>query len=180
MKYWFLWLIVGILSIVAGILALANPFAATLTAELFAGYSFIAIGILMLISAFQSQGWGARIWAILLGILFIVGGYNLVAQPLAGILTLTAATAGLLIAIGIFRLVLAFSPAAEGARWIVAIAGVISLVLGGMIFANFPESSVFILGVFLAVELLSNGVSLIMLALDGRKSKKAEGEAEAA
>ena len=171
MKYWFLWLVVGLLSVVAGLVALANPFAATLTAELLTGYSFIAIGVLMLLSAFQSQGWGARIWTIVLGLLFTVAGVNLIAKPLEGILTLTAITAAMLIAIGIFRLVLAFSPVASGVRWIVAIAGVISLALGIMISANFPESSVVILGVFLAIELLSNGISLIVLALDQRKAK---------
>lgn len=173
MNYWFLWLIVGILSVVAGILALTNPFAATLTAELLTAYSFIAIGVLMLLSALRSQGWGARIWTIVIGLLFVVAGVNLVIKPLEGIMTLTAITAAMLIAIGLFRLVLAFSPIASGVRWIVAIAGVISLALGIMIFANFPESSVYILGIFLAIELLSNGVSLVFLALDQRKSKTA-------
>ncbi len=60
MQYWFLWLIVGVLSVAAGIVALANPFAATVTAELLAGYMFAAIGILTLLSAFQDQGWGAE------------------------------------------------------------------------------------------------------------------------
>ena len=173
MNYWFLWLIVGILSVVAGILALTNPFAATLTAELLTAYSFIAIGVLMLLSALRSQGWGARIWTIVIGLLFVVAGVNLVIKPLEGIMTLTAITAAMLIAIGRFRLVLAFSPIASGVRWIVAIAGVISLALGIMIFANFPESSVYILGIFLAIEHLSNGVSLVFLALDQRKSKTA-------
>ena len=107
----------------------------------------------------------------MLGLLFTVAGVNLIAKPLEGILTLTAITAAMLIAIGILRLVLAYSPVASGVRWIVAKAGVISLALGIMIFANFPESSVVILGVFLAIELLSNGISLIVLALDQRKAK---------
>ena len=173
MKHWFLWFILGILSCAAGFLALVNPFAATLTAELLTAYSFIAVGVLMFLFAFQSQGWGARIWLILIGVLFATAGINLVAKPLEGILTLTAITAAMMIAIGLFRLVIAFSPIASGVRWIVSLAGVISLALGIMIFANFPESSVYILGVFLAIELLSNGVSLIFLALDQRKGTTA-------
>jgi uncharacterized membrane protein HdeD (DUF308 family) len=49
------------------------------------------------------------------------------------------------------------------------LAGIVSLVLGGMILANFPQSALVVLGIFLAVELISNGVSLIVLALS-RKS----------
>ena len=160
-------------SAAAGVLALANPFAATLTAELITAYSLIVIGVLMLLSAFRSQGWGARIWTVFIGLLFAIAGVNLVAKPLEGIVTLTAINGALLIAVGLFRLFLAFSPVASGARWIVAIAGAISLALGVMIFANFPESSMYILGVFLAGELLSNGVSLVFLSLDQRKRKAA-------
>lgn len=173
MKYWFLWLLVGILSIVAGIVALANPFAATVTAELLAGYMFIAIGILTFLSAFQDQGWGARIWALLLGVLITVFGFNLVTNPLEGIVQLTLIVAILMFVIGVFRIVIAFTPMAAGARGVLLIAGALSLVLSVMIFSNFPWSSGVVLGAFLAIELISNGVSLIFLALDRRKPEAA-------
>jgi len=129
----------------------------------------MAIGLLMLFSAVQSQGWSARIWAILIGIFFVFAGFNLVSQPLEGILVLTLVNAVLLAGIGVFRMIFAFSSAAKGVRFVMILSGVISLALGGMIFAGFPESSLFILGVFLAVELISNGVSLIILSLEQRK-----------
>ena len=173
MKYWFLWLLVGILSIVAGIIALANPFAATLTAELLAGYMFIAIGILTLVSAFQDQGWGARIWALLLGALITIFGFNLVSNPLEGVLTLTFAVAILLMIIGVFRLIIAFTPMAAGARGLLVVAGLISIALSVMIFADYPWSSAVVLGVFLAIELISNGISLIAIALDRQEPEPA-------
>lgn len=173
MKYWFLWLLVGILSIVAGIIALANPFAATLTAELLAGYMFIAIGVLTLVSAFQDQGWGARIWALLLGALITIFGFNLVSNPLEGVLTLTFAVAILLMIIGVFRLIIAFTPMAAGARGLLVVAGLISIALSVMIFADYPWSSAVVLGVFLAIELISNGISLIAIALDRQEPEPA-------
>jgi len=169
MNYWFLWLVVGIISIIAGIVAFANPFAATLTAELLAGYMFTAIGILTFISAFQDQGWGARIWAILLGVLITVFGLSLVMNPLEGVVRLTFIVAGLMMIIGVFRLVIAFTPMAAGARGILVVAGILSIALSLMIFTNFPWSSAVVLGIFLAIELISNGVSLIFIALDRRE-----------
>src|SRR6056297_3139512 len=166
MKNWFLWLLVGILSVIAGIVALANPFAATLSAELLAGYMFTAIGILTLISAFQDQGWGARIWAILLGVVITVFGFNLITHPLEGILQLTIIAATLMLIIGVFRIIMAFTPMAAGARGILIVAGLLSVALSVMIFTNFPQSGAIVLGVFLAIELISNGISLIFVALD--------------
>lgn len=174
MKYWVLWLIVGILSIIGGVFALANPFAATLTAELIAGYMFLAIGVLTLISAFQDQGWAARIWAILLGALITVFGFNLVTKPLEGIVQLTLIVAILMMIMGIFRIVIAFTPMATGARAFLILAGVLSIALSIMIFTNFPFATVVVLGIFLAIELISNGVSMVFLALDRRAFEHAD------
>lgn len=173
MKYWFLWLIVGVLSVIAGIMAFANPFAATMTAELLAGYMFAAIGILTVLSAFQDQGWGARIWALLLGVVLTVFGFNLIAQPLEGVLRLTVIVASLMMIIGIFRIAISFTSVAAGARGFLIMSGLLSIVLSIMIFSNFPWSSAVVLGVFLAIELISNGVSMIFVALDRRKPETA-------
>lgn len=173
-KHWFLWLIVGIVSILAGILALANPFAATLTAELLAGYMFLLIGVLTLFSAFQDQGWGARILALVLGMLITVFGFNLVTKPLEGIVQLTLIVAILMMVMGITRVVMAFTPMASGTRGLLILAGLVSIVLSIMIFTNFPYASVVVLGLFLAIELISNGVSMIFLALDRRAPGQAD------
>lgn len=168
MQNWFLWLLVGIASVIGGILALSHPFIATLAAEQLAGWSFTVIGILTLVTAFQDKGWGARIWALLLGALFTLAGFYLVTNPLAGAVQLTFIVATVLFVMGVFRLIIAATPMAAGSRLILALSGVISLVLAVMILTNFPWSSGGVLGIFLAVELISNGVSLIFVALERR------------
>lgn len=171
MKYWIVWLIVGCLSVAAGILALLNPFVATLTAELMAGYLFILIGLATVFSAFQDQGWGARIWALLLGIAITTLGISLVAHPLQGIITLTLMVGIMMIVAGIFRLVMAFTDLGSIVRLPLIISGALSILLALMIFSDFPASSAVILGVLLAVELISNGVSMIFVALSRRKDE---------
>lgn len=171
MKNWFLWLIIGILSIVAGIVALMNPFAATLTAHLMAGYFFMIIGILTVFSAFQDQGWGARIWAILLGVVITLLGINLIANPLQGILALTLVVGILMLTTGVFRLVMAFSPRAANVRLPLIASGALSIILAMMIFSGFPASGLVVLGILLAVELISNGVSMVFVALSRRSEE---------
>src|SRR6056297_1333792 len=126
MKNWFLWLLVGIASVSGGVVALAHPFVATLAAEQLAGWLFSVIGILTLATAFRDKGWGARIWAILLGVLLTIFGLNLILNPLEGVLRLTFIVASLLIVIGVFRLVIAVTPMAAGSRMILALSGIIS------------------------------------------------------
>lgn len=168
MQNWFLWLLVGIASVIGGVVAFAHPFVATLAAEHLAGWLFMAIGILTLFSAFQDKGWGARIWAMLLGLLLTIFGFNLVMNPLEGAVRLTFIVATMLAIIGVFRLIIALTPMAAGSRVILGLSGLVSIVLSVMIFTNFPWSSLGMLGIFLAVELISNGVSLIFVALDRR------------
>ncbi|KGJ21642.1 HdeD family acid-resistance protein [Paracoccus sanguinis] len=166
MRNWGLWLAAGIISLLGGIFALANPLAATLTATLLAAWAFIVVGILTIASAFGDQGWGGRIAAILLGILMVLLGVNLAGDPLAGTLSLTMATAILLVVLGIVRISLGFSFRTPGVRFLLIMSGALSLLLAFMIYSNWPQSAALVLGLLLAIELISNGISLIVLAMD--------------
>ncbi|WBU60107.1 HdeD family acid-resistance protein [Paracoccus albus] len=158
------WIIIGCLSILAGFLALANPLAATITAEQVAGWSFLFIGILQIVAVFQQTTWGGRIWVILLGVLFVLLGISLIANPLEGVITLTLTVAALFLVTGIFKIVLSFSLRGVPAFWLVLLSGAVSVILAVMIFGNFPASALTILGILLAVELISSGISLIALS----------------
>lgn len=158
-----LWIIMGVISIIAGIFALANPLAATLTAEQLAGWAFLIIGIIELIAAFRDTSSG-KIWAILLGVAFILLGISLLANPLAGVISLTLAVATLLLVAGVFKVIWSFQLRGTGAFWLVLLSGLLSLLLAIMIFGNFPASALSILGILLAIELISSGASMIALS----------------
>ena len=165
MAHWIWWLLAGALSLAGGIFALANPLAATLTATMLAGWTFVLVGILTLLSAFSDQGWGSRVLVIVIGGLLLLSGINLIAEPLSGSMTLTVAVAILLMAVGVFRIILGFRVQFSRLRWAMILSGALSILLSIMIFSDFPQSALVVLGVFLAVELISNGVSLIVLAM---------------
>jgi uncharacterized membrane protein HdeD (DUF308 family) len=173
MKNWFLWLCVGALSLLGGILALANPFAASLTAETLTAWTFLIAGALTLFSALRGGGRRVRWGGIVLGAILLLLGFSLLANPLGGLVSLTFLVAVALILAGAARIYIALSRTGRDVRVALLLSGVLSIALAAMIFFNFPASSVVTLGVFLAVELISNGVALIMLALAMRRARRA-------
>ncbi len=168
MKSSFLMLGLGVLSLFGGIFALANPLAATLTATVLAAYMFIAIGALMLISIFTDDTWGSRLFSLVVGLALLAIGINLLSNPLQGVLRLTVVVALIMILVGILRFAFAFKMPTAGLKGLLILSGIVSLVLGIMILTNFPYSAAVVLGILLAVELLSNGISLIALGLAAR------------
>lgn len=173
MTNWILWLIIGLIVLVGGIAALLNPFPATVAALTIAAWVFIIGGILQLLAVFQIEGWGHRIWAILLGIAFLWLGISLLSNPLAGILSLTIVAAIMFLVSGVAKLFLAFSARGSGYFWAILLSGAISVVLALMIFSNFPQSAAVVLGVLLAVELVTTGATLVAFAFFLRNNREA-------
>lgn len=157
-----LWLVVGIISILGGIFALFNPLSATFVAEQLAGWLFLFIGVLQLFMLFRAPTNTGKVFAAVGGVIGLLLGFELLQEPLQGILTLTMVVAILFMVTGIVRTVVAFGLRGTAAFVPVLISGLISIALALMIFSGYPQSATYILGVLLAVELISNGFSLIM------------------
>lgn len=159
----------AVISLIGGVLALLNPFAATLAATVMAGWVFAVLGVLQIVHSFRVTGWGGFLWSLLFGVLTLLVGISLIFNPLAGMVSLTLLVALLFLVMGVVKVMYAFSlrPVA-GWGWVLA-SGLLSLVLGVMILANFPWSAVSVLGILLGVELVSNGVLFLFVALGLRK-----------
>lgn len=173
MRNWIVLTILGALSVIAGILALANPLAGSITATVLAGWAFLVIGCIEVVTAFSETGWGHRIWSMLLGLIAAFVGANLLGEPLAGMIQLTLVLGIMFLVSGIFKLLIGFRLPAGNLKWLALASGAVSLVLGAMILSNFPQSAATILGVLLGIELLSNGVAMIALSWAGKSATSA-------
>ena len=111
---------------------------------------------------FRAPTTTGKVFAAVGGVIGLLLGIELLQEPLQGILTLTMVVAILFMATGIIRTLVAFGLRGTAAFVPVLISGLISIALAIMIFSGYPQSATYILGVLLAVELISNGLSLVM------------------
>ncbi|SNT22024.1 HdeD family acid-resistance protein [Tropicimonas sediminicola] len=168
-----LWIIMALLAIAGGIFALMNPFAASLAATTIAAWMFLIFGVLQVIAGFRVPGAGAKIWTLLMGALAIYLGITILGHPLRGMVTLTVMVGILFLAGGITKIILAFSLEDRRFFWAILLSGVVSVILAVMVFTNFPQSAAVVLGILLGVELLSDGVWSLAMALssDGQEAE---------
>jgi hypothetical protein len=119
--------------------------------------------------AFRVRDWSGFIWSLGIGVLSLLVGVVLVADPLAGAIPLTLLVAVLFLATGVAKTMfaLALRPA-SGWVWVLA-SGLVSVVLGVMILAGLPATATTILGLLLGIELVSNGVLFLFVALGLRR-----------
>lgn len=96
-------------------------------------------------------------------------GVSLVMHPLAGIVSLTVVTALSFAFAGILKIAMGFSLRSQNGFWVILLSGLLSLVLAIMIFANFQAAAATLLGVLLAIELISNGTVMITIAAAAKK-----------
>jgi len=170
MRSSWIWIaVLAVISLIGGIFALANPFAATVAATFMAGWTFAIFGAIQIVQAFQVRGWGGFLWALLFGVLTLVVGISLLYNPLGGMISLTLLVAVLFLVLGVVKLMYAFSlRPLSGWGWTLA-SGILSIILGIMILADFPWAAASVLGILLGVELISNGVMFLLLALGLRR-----------
>jgi uncharacterized membrane protein HdeD (DUF308 family) len=172
-KHWVLLLALGILMIVLGMLGFIQPIAYTVATTVFFGALLLVAGGTGIVAAFKLEGWKGKTGAILLALLYFIAGVLLVLHPVLGALTLTLVVAAFLVASGAVKIWMGFTHREQkGWGWIVA-SGLLSAVLGILIYAQFPGSGLWVLGLFLAIQLLFDGWGLVILALAAHHAKEA-------
>ncbi|MCA0993950.1 MULTISPECIES: HdeD family acid-resistance protein [Roseobacteraceae] len=165
MSHWLWWIVIGIASILGGIIALLNPFAASVTAQTLVAWFLLILGVIQAISIFRVTRMRERLVAILLTIIYLWLGISFLANPLEGLISLTLVAAIMFLVSGITKVIYAFSVTDSRFKLAMIISGAVSVILAIMIFTNFPSSAAVVLGVLLSVELLSTGVALVIFGL---------------
>jgi uncharacterized membrane protein HdeD (DUF308 family) len=162
----------GALFIVGGVFALFNVFAATIVAIVYIAAAMVVAGGWEIITAFQIRPWGrAALWGFI-GALTVFAGVAAARFPILAAVSFTAMVGALLITGGVFKLALAYHLRDLG-RWeLVALAGALSLLLGLLILAEWPASGLYVLGLFLGVNLLFEGVAWVAMGLAAKPAER--------
>jgi len=169
---WGWYLALGVALIVLGAYALVYGTAATIASVIALGAVCLIAGIVRLFTAFQARGAGHIILFLLLGVLDLVVGWMLIQHPEAGALVVTLLLAALFVFGGSYSLI--------GALWLqfphygwVAVNGFLSLVLGILLWAQWPISGIWFIGFAVGLNFIFAGVTWSALAFKLRTTKTA-------
>ena len=162
----------GIGIAIAGVLAVISPFVAGLSVTIAVGVLLIVSGISRLFLAFKMGSFGRGLLMFLLGALTLVVGGYLIARPGMGLATLTLVLAAYLFVDGAFEIVYAFRlRPIKGWGWTL-FSGIAALVLGIMIWRQFPVSGMWAVGTIAGIHMIFAGSATASLSRAARSSAK--------
>lgn len=160
--------VLGIATMVFGLLTMLVPFFVSASVAILVAILLIATGIARTVFAFTAESWGSGIFGFLFGALTLVGGLFLLARPLVGLEALTMGLIIFLFADGIFESIAAIKlrPVANWG-WML-LSGLSAIVLGFLIAQEWPDSSLWAIGLLLGVRFLFSGSSILAIGIAGR------------
>jgi uncharacterized membrane protein HdeD (DUF308 family) len=163
----------GVLLIIFGMLAVGSPFVAAVAVNAAIAWLIALAGVVHLLVAFYARGAGSLIWKLLVGAAYVFLGVYLIMQPAIGVALLTLLLSSLFLIEGILHIVLFFQIRSVGGSSWILVDGIITLVLGLMIYMQWPASSAWAIGTLVGVSMIMSGVARVMLSLAVRKAAAA-------
>lgn len=162
---WWIRVLVGGLMLLGGLVALADPLAATLTAEQIAAWVILAAGLIQIVDLVRSGSWSARLWTGVLAAAYLWLGVSLLLNPLAGVVALTVLVAAGFLVSGVAKLMFALRLRHSPLFWPFLLSALLSVILALMVFFNVAQAAAVLLGVMLATELVVSGATIVGYAL---------------
>ena len=183
------WLLaLGILMTLLGVIGLGMTYWLTIVAVFWFGVLAIVGGVAQILDAFHHKGWKGFAWHVVMGLIYIIAGLAMIAMPVSSAFWLTLFLAASLVVVGVIRIIIAFQMRDHGPVWIaVLLSGLISVALGVMVYGmvsppgaealatpagqlTWIRSWGWVIGLFVAIEFITEGVALISLALAAKSA----------
>jgi uncharacterized membrane protein HdeD (DUF308 family) len=170
-QHWKLYLAEGILLLILGLIAIAIPPLATLAVTIVFGWLFLISGVIGLITTFYMRSAPGFWWSLASAALAILAGGYLLAQPIAGALSLTVVLIAFFIIEGVASVMFALDHRRElSGQWgWMLVSGLVDLVLSVMLIAGLPSTAVWALGLLVGINMVFGGMALTAMALHARK-----------
>lgn len=166
-KNWGWFLLLGLLFIGLGTAAIGASTLVTVVSIVLLGSLLLFSGAVQIVVAFWVREWSGFFLSLLAGILYATFGVMLIVHPAAGALTLTLLLAAFYIVGGLFRIITAIASRFNQWGWAL-LSGVIKLALGILIWSGWPATGLWVLGLFIGIDLIFFGWFWVVLALSAR------------
>jgi uncharacterized membrane protein HdeD (DUF308 family) len=165
---WGWFLAFGIILVLLGIAALVRAFAATVASVVFFGWILIFSGIIELVHAFMVGKWAGFFLHLLVALLFGIAGALMVFRPVISAEAVTFVMAIFFMVGGLYQLFASIWSHLPGWGWGAA-NGVVSTVFGVLLLTQWPVSGLWVIGLFVGIDLILYGSAWISMALQLRK-----------
>ncbi|MGA2743153.1 MAG: DUF308 domain-containing protein [Candidatus Sulfotelmatobacter sp.] len=160
----------GVLLIIFGMVAIGSPFLAAAAVNFLIAWLIVLAGVVHIMLGVRTHGAGSMIWKLLVGVAYLFFGAYLIIHPVLGVASLTLLLAMLFLIEGVLEIILYFNLRSLGGSSWVLIDGIITLLLGGMIYVHWPSSAAWAIGTLVGVSMIISGTSRIMMSLAVRKT----------
>jgi len=155
----------GILSLVLGIIGTFMSVAVTMASVMVFGILLIIAGVVFLIDSFAAPEWKGRLLGLLISLLYVAGGIVMLMYPTGSAVWFTLFIAAFLIVIGATRIFMGFKIKDVVSEWgWMVFGGMLSIILGIMIYAQWPFSGLWVIGLFISIEMIIQGFNAIILS----------------
>jgi uncharacterized membrane protein HdeD (DUF308 family) len=171
-EHWVLFLVEGVVLLVLGATAIVIPPLATLALTIIIGWIFLVSGVMGLFTTFWMRHAPGFWWSLVSAVLGIVAGIWLLAAPVTGAISLTLVLVAFFIVEGIASIMFALDHRRElSGRWAwMLVSGIVDLVIAAIIFAGFPGTAAWALGLLVGINMIFGGAALIAMALHARNA----------
>jgi uncharacterized membrane protein HdeD (DUF308 family) len=160
----------GVLLIVLGAVAVCAPLLAAVAVNALVAWLILLAGVVHLMLAFRVHGAGSVIWKVLVGVAYLCFGGYLLVHPLLGIVSLTLLLGSLFLIEGILDIILFVKMRPiQGSSWVL-IDGIVTLLLGVLIYMQWPSSSAWAIGTLVGISMIFSGVSRVGISMAVRKA----------
>jgi len=160
----------GILLVVFGMVAIGSPFLAAVAVNVAVAWLIVLAGVVHIMLGVRAHGAGSMIWKLLVGLAYLAFGVYLITHPVLAVASLTLVLASLFLIEGVLDIVLFFSMRPLGGSSWVLVDGIITLLLGLMIYRQWPSSAAWAIGTLVGVSMIVSGVTRVMLSLAVRQA----------
>ena len=162
-------LVLGISTLVLGVLAVLSPFQAGLRFEIMVAFIFIGVGLTHALHSFWSRKWGGLFFELFGAVHYLLVGLMLLANPGPGATILILLLAMLFIMQGMVQFGLVSQMCLHKSKNWMLISGLLAVVLGVLTWLQWPNGAYWTIGLFVGIHLLFRGASLLALAISVRQ-----------
>lgn len=167
-RHWGWFFAMGVALLILGTLAIGSSVITTFATVIFLGGLLAVSGVIQAVQAFWARKWKGFFLYLLMGILSVVVGALMIFRPTESALSLTMLLATFFIVSGLFKISYSLLINVEHWGWLL-FNGIITLLLGILILAQWPVSALWVIGLFVGIDMVLSGWSIAMTALVARK-----------